>query len=428
MADVREFGAKGDGHTDDTQAVQRAVEQGDGLVCFPRGKYRITRPIEIALSDVGPVSVSGSEGCATLVMDGSGPAFSFVGTHEGTAGPETITPAVMERQRFPTVSGIEIVGAHPEADGMRLEGLWEPTLSKVYIRECRHGVHVVRRNRNLIVAECHIHNNRGVGIFYDHLNLHQSNIYGSHISYNKAGGIKVLGSEIRNLQISGNDIEYNFNDEAEESADVWIETLSSSVREGTIVGNTIQAKPSPGGANIRFRGHNDGAREKAGNWAISGNLISSQTVNIHLQYARGIVISGNSFFAGHERTMLIEQSDCIVVGPNVIDRNPDYRTETGDGIVFDRCVGCSMTGVLLNRPNPAGAHTNAAVEVWGSSEINIANCQILDPAPRGVYLKDSVRCRVSGCTIVDRRDPKMMVEACHSDGGEDCPIEGNLLA
>ena len=85
-----------------------------------------------------------------------------------------------------------------------------------------------------------------------------------------------------------------------------------------------------------------------------------------------------------------------------------------------------MTGVILNGASPAGTHTNAAVEVLSSSDINIANCQILDPTPRGVYLEDSTRCRVSGCTIVDRREPKAMVEACRVEGGENCVIEGNL--
>lgn len=424
MADVKTFGAKGDGRADDAQAIQRAVNEGDGLLLFPRGVYRVTRPIEVALGERGPVSISGSDGVATVVMEGAGPAFHLLGTHEGTADPKSLTAEVKGRERLPLVDGLEIVGAHPEADGIRLEGLWVPTLTRLHIHDCRHGIHVVRRNRNLIIAECHVYHNRGVGVFYDRVNLHQSNITGSHISYNKGGGIKVLESEIRNLRICGNDIEYNYDVDTRESADVWIETLSSSVREGTIVGNTIQAMPSPGGANVRFRGHSGDVRQKAGFWAISGNLISNQTVNIHLQYARGIVISGNSCFSGHERTMRLEQSDYIVIGPNLIDLNPDYRVAVGDGVVFDRCVGCSMSGVVMNGPNPAGA---AAVEVLDSSEIAIAGCQILDPAPRGVLIKGGVRCRVSDCAIADRRTPKLMQEAVRIEGGRSIMVVNNLL-
>ena len=427
MSDVKEFGARGDGRADDTEAILEAVNQGDGLVALPRGRYRITRPVEIALSETGPVSLWGAEGGATVIMDGPGPAFFFSGTHEGTASPDSFAPEVREQQRLPMVSGLEIAGAHPQADGLRLEGLWQPTVSRVYVHDCRHGIHVVRRNRNLIIAECHIYNNSGVGVFYDHLNLHQSNIVGCHISYNAGGGIKVLESEIRNLQICGNDIEYNYDLNAPESADVWIETLSSSVREGTISGNTIQAKPSPGGANVRFRGHSGDVRQKAGNWAITGNLISSQTVNVHLQFARGVVISGNTFFSGHDRTLRVEQCECIAVGPNIIDRNPDYRVEAGDGIVFDRSVGCTVTGVIVQGARPAGEDAMAAVEVVGSSDINVTGCQVLDPTPRGICIQDSIRCRVSDCTVVDRREPRLMEDAIRVDGGRSNMIESNLL-
>ena len=38
MNNVRDFGAKGDGVTKDTAAIQRAVDAG-GMVCFPPGVY-----------------------------------------------------------------------------------------------------------------------------------------------------------------------------------------------------------------------------------------------------------------------------------------------------------------------------------------------------------------------------------------------------
>ena len=51
---VKDFGARGDGQTDDTAAIQSAIDRSrDGHVDFPRGDYRITRTIEIRLSDRG---------------------------------------------------------------------------------------------------------------------------------------------------------------------------------------------------------------------------------------------------------------------------------------------------------------------------------------------------------------------------------------
>jgi polygalacturonase len=40
MADVKGFGAVGDGVADDTNAIQHAVDQGDGLLELPGGLYR----------------------------------------------------------------------------------------------------------------------------------------------------------------------------------------------------------------------------------------------------------------------------------------------------------------------------------------------------------------------------------------------------
>ncbi|MBU0717188.1 MAG: hypothetical protein KJ749_02985 [Planctomycetes bacterium] len=57
-----------------------------------------------------------------------------------------------EAERLPLISGIEIVGAHQAAVGIELDGLWQPTLTRIHVRNCLHGIHVVRRNRNLIAG------------------------------------------------------------------------------------------------------------------------------------------------------------------------------------------------------------------------------------------------------------------------------------
>jgi hypothetical protein len=79
MSNVKNFGATGDGQTDDTAAIQHAIRDGDGLLEFPRGNYRITRPLEITLEESGPFGISGSMGTATLS--------AFSGTMEERAIP-----------------------------------------------------------------------------------------------------------------------------------------------------------------------------------------------------------------------------------------------------------------------------------------------------------------------------------------------------
>ena len=47
MSNVRDFGAKGDGQTDDTEALQHCLKDGNGLIEFPRGDYLISQPLVI---------------------------------------------------------------------------------------------------------------------------------------------------------------------------------------------------------------------------------------------------------------------------------------------------------------------------------------------------------------------------------------------
>src|SRR5690606_8827291 len=114
MSNVRRFGAAGDGSTDDTDAIRHALEDGDGVLHFPPGTYRISETIEIPLAEVGPVGIDGSSGTARVLMTGAGPAFSFVGTHSGTGNPTSVKGNVYPDQRLPTVKNIDIEGAHPE--------------------------------------------------------------------------------------------------------------------------------------------------------------------------------------------------------------------------------------------------------------------------------------------------------------------------
>src|SRR5437868_789939 len=112
MSNVRQYGAAGDGQRDDTEAIEHALRDGDGLLEFPRGVYRISRPIVIRLKECGLVGVRGSGGTAKLVMAGAGPALILEATHTATADPAGFRPEEWVRERMPTIGEIEIQGAH----------------------------------------------------------------------------------------------------------------------------------------------------------------------------------------------------------------------------------------------------------------------------------------------------------------------------
>lgn len=427
MSDVKHFGAKGDGRTDDTAAIQHALATGDGILEFPRGDYRITKTLVVDLAKQGRIAIQGSGGTAKIVMDGPGPAFFLKGSHKKSADPLGFQPQVWLKERMPTVAGIEIEGRHKDADGIRIVGVMQPTLTGVAIRQVHTAVHVTERCRNVLIDGCHFYFNTGVGVHLDGVNLHQTIIADSHISYCRLGGIRIEKSVIRNLQITGNDIEYNNNrthkvpgGDAEPSAEIYIDVGEGSVREGTIASNTIQATYSPNGANIRFIGRGKDVDHKVGMWTITGNLIGSQHVNVHLTSARGVVLSGNYIYSGHHRNLLVENSRNIVVGSNCFGHNPDYRkNELCTGVRFVDSTEINLHGTLIEDCN-AGMHTvpgtvpikrDGLLELVRCRRVNVTGCQVFDGVPNGVYLEDCSDTLLTGCTVLDRREKKLMRSA-----------------
>ena len=451
--EIERLDAVGDGEADDTDALQRTIDSGVGDVRLPRGVYRITQPIVIDLDKVGYTSIHG-RGVATLLMAGPGPALKFIGTHGGTASPKTVQDNVWQRQRTPILDGVEIVGAHPEASGVEVAGTMQMTITRLVVRNALHGVHLVQRNRNVILSECHLYHNRGIGVFLDRLNLHQINIANCHISYNAGGGIVVRESQIRNLQIACCDIEANTGGAGEPpSANILFDTSIGSIREGAIIGCTIQHSPTPkdptpegptpdgptpdgptpegtlqespaseGSANIRFIGTSREEPHKVGNLAISDNLMSDVEINIHMVHARGVTITGNSIHRAFASNILLDDCSNIVLAANLFDRNPDYGFDSPSGLVFRDCRDCTLTGLHIN----GVLNSPAGLVLENCRRFNITNCTILDCDNCGLLLKDVSDSRVSDCLIRDDR-PEANSVSLEVIGGADNMLVDNLL-
>jgi hypothetical protein len=430
MSHVKDFGAVGDGKADDTAELQHAINDGERRVVIPHGTYRITKSLVINLDKVGFTSINGDGGTATIVMDGPGPALRMVGTHQGTADPSSFKPNVWQGQRMPTVSGLEIVGNHPEAVGIQLEHTMQATLTGVLIRKCKFGIHLITRNRNTIISHCHIYDGAGkeaIGIYLDGCDLHQINIIGCHVSYNKHAGIKLQRSSVRNLQITGCDIEYNFDAEETNCADVWIDAREAKVREVTIASCTIQAKYSPSGANVRIEAKPTELSTDAGLWTISGNIITNQSHNLLLRNCRGVTVTGNTFGTAAERTILIERCRNLVVGSNNMDFNPDYKGPRIDGVLVKDSVGINLHGLIIEASQAGTEKSDGAIGIFNSHDITVANCQIHDPKHRALHLDNVHHAVISANLVRDHGRVPTMQEAVLVTGGGNLEFPGNLL-
>jgi hypothetical protein len=388
---------------DDTAALQRAITQG--ATYFPAGTYRLTAPLEINLDELGFRALHG-DGDARLVMAGAGPALRFRGTHGGTADPPTVAPRVWQRQRMPVVSYLEIVGEHPEADGIEAAGTLQLTISHVNIRATRHAIHLIDRNRNLLIDACHLYDNRGVGIFYDQVNLHQSNISACHISYNHGGGIVVRGGDVRNIHIAGCDIEANMDPEAPPTANILFDSTGGSMAEAAIVGCTIQhAMKSPESANIRIQGRGQVRRQQqavpvdCGHITIANNVLSDVQYNLDLDHVRGITITGNTLWQGYTANLRLTHCSQVVIGSNMLERNPlyGYTREASNRVELRDCQDCNIHGLQLHDVRDAPA----ALSALRCRRLLITGCSFFDCAPAAILWEDVSDSKLANCLIHD---------------------------
>jgi hypothetical protein len=428
-----------DGKTDATAALQELLNSGVGRIDLPKGRYLLSQTLTIDLDKVGPSSIEG-HGAARLIMAGAGPALHFIGTHEGSAAPESVKENVWQRQLTPMVDGLQIYGEHAEADGIKATGTHQITITRTTITHCRHGIHLAVRNRNVIIGDCHIYKNSGIGVFYDNVNLHQSNITGSHISYCAGGGVVNHGGNVRNLHIGTCDIESNMAADAPPTANVWLDSTGGSIGEVAITGCTIQhSSKAPDCANIRINGAGDdpalerrtgGKFTREGNVTITGNVFSDIQVNVHITDSRGVTLTGNTFWEGFQHDLLIERSSHVVVADNNFDRNPRYAVNgfnnaENNGIVLKEVQDGSFTGNVI-----AGVtRKRAAVDIADGSRLNLSHNTILDSDSVGLRLENVSRSLVSDNIIRDDRDEALRSKAVSLEiiGGTDNQVGANLL-
>lgn len=431
-------GVVGDGIADDTAAIQKAVD-AHGSLFFPKGIYKLTQTITVDLAKTGPAGLSG-DGTARFLMTGTGPAFLLIGHHEGTAAPASMKPEIWQQERTPMLSGFEIFGTNPEADGLSIGGAMQVTLHRIVVTHCRNAITLTPRNRNVLISDCHLYDNTGIGIFLDHLNLHQTNIVGCHISYNRGGGIVSRGGNVRNLHIGTCDIEGNHHPESPPSANIELDSTDGSIGEVAITGCTLQhTSKAPGSANIRILGAGtDPSLERRvgrphtreGNVTISANVFSDVRVNIEVKESRGVVITGNTFWEGFEHDLLAENCEHLIVSSNNFDRNPRYAVNgfqdaENNGLVFKNCTDTSLTGNII-----AGVlRKRAAVDIEGGRRLMITNNSILDSEGVGLRLEGVDSSLISDNLIRDDRaaDLKSKEPSLLILGSGDNQIGANLL-
>jgi parallel beta-helix repeat protein len=188
-----------------------------------------------------------------------------------------------------------------------------------------------------------------------------------------------------------------------------------------ISGCTIQhTQNTAGSANIRYLGE-DARHRRWGNLVITGNVLSDARINVDIRKARGVSIVGNTFWAGADRHLQALQSSHVVVGPNLMDRNPGYASEgdTDDGVLLADCCDCTLSGLHLSGVRRA----EAGLVLDKCRRISVTGCTILDCQKAGILLRDCHQCRVANCFVSNDLPNEEPFEAIGQVGGAGNRVE-----
>ena len=196
------------GSESDDKVIQKAFGNANGqVVSFESGREYLIEKTVVAKAE----KVRGIKGNnATLVLNNDITGLRYEGTLTGNANPGSLnnreldkkeSNAFIERLRVTSKNGYE-------GNGIEIEKLLSANIEACHTFNLKNGIIVKGWNRNLIFENCHVRDNLENGLSFENVNLHQLNMTGMHIGYNK-NGISIIDGEIANWQMSACDIESN---------------------------------------------------------------------------------------------------------------------------------------------------------------------------------------------------------------------------
>ena len=283
---VDAYGTKGDGITDDTAAIQRAIASitnKGALVFSPGRKYRISETLDIDVSKVRLIRGNNAQ----LIGDLDGPILNIRGTLTGSANPDSGGNVNKAPEEFaPTIDGLHLCSSSTPytATGIRVSRTVGLTINGCFLFNLSTGIEFVDRSRNVIMTGNSIWNCSDYGIHWNNVNLHQQNLVANHISYCRVA-LFMEDASIYNLQITGCDIESNATSAVPNPQSLL--RSSGVLQESTITGCTWQCHKNSSAPLIDV--------DEVRCFAFVGNHLSNAPSGaIRFETGRGIVVSGNT--------------------------------------------------------------------------------------------------------------------------------------
>lgn len=366
---VKDFGAVGDGVTDDTAAIQAALNSGAKGVYFPSGTYLVkdaTNTVNGTVLDV-PSDV-------TLFGDGYGSVLKL-GAHT-TVGHRML--------RLNGVSNVEIRGLRFDGNRTQQTGAGE---------EQSHAVFMTGTTgcTNVRVLNCHLTNMMGDGVYIGgSANPGSQNVLieGNTFDNNFRQCVSIVRGQF--IRIIGNDLSNTTGTNPAAGVDIEANTAGDTLRQITISGNNIR-----GNYFGIFCNELAPAREIT----ITGNTFSDQR---HADiYCRGhhVVISNNVIYPNGktvsapaiemETTSRVQVIGNVIYGSYAANERGGIRISRGvtNAVIANNLIRTTTnSGILVYTINAIGTGSTNNIAVVGNV---LENC-LSDSSTSGAILLGAV--------------------------------------
>jgi hypothetical protein len=450
--DVRWFGAKGDGTTDDTAAIRLAIgyvsaafPQG-GILYFPNGKYRVTEGFSLTGQKVSFLGIK-----AEIFLDNTSDTvtvLSFLGCSDFFVESLKISSSKTSKLHSKQAFGIYLkdsgkfrlskldISYRTDAihihfcDNFTLEGNDVYFLGEEGIR--------IGGSRNWRVANNRIHHHNGDGILLKHAGnpegMYNGEIIGNFLydGVNTFGLASTIGGgvtsneevsgtaerNIHNLVISGNtfkNLRYGIG--------------LSSITNFTISGNTIQHVKMAG---IRMDNStvNNPSRNPGGESSITGNTVEDVTAGEGIQFMTNqAVVDKVSITGNHVRRVMHAVSHYPGIAASNASVSGNMVSECK---VLLQASNCTISGNRFQQGGfPASELASNAIKlfetfVFTGNTFEDVSGHIGIGKGAGMMTGNSFKTGSSLCAILFRNDP--MGNVYMLNNSYDCPNIGEKIA
>ncbi|MDF2651973.1 MAG: hypothetical protein K0Q73_7778 [Paenibacillus sp.] len=329
--DIRWFGAKGDGVTDDTEAINKAIGNGQVTVNIPAGSYLINADTKMTGQQYAGINVKDD----TTIVIHRHATLKARPTEKGLF--QIIN--IYGRKHVTVKGGGNIIGERDEhlgttgewGMGISVRGSDRVTIQDLYIANCWGDGALIsalgdQSSSNVIVQNVHFYNNRRQGVSVAGAN----DVVLSHCIFEKTNGV--------NPQ-SGVDIEPDASHEA------------SRIRI----------------ASCLFK---DNAKQ-----ALILNGMHGPIRDIEID---------NNRFLGLQRAIQSQRASEVKIRGNMINVN---RT----GVFVRLCTNVLVEGNMVKNIDFSGTD-NSGIEIQSSSAVNVANNQLFNVRGHALKLTDARHC------------------------------------